>query len=148
MMEKDKVLLMEANIDDMNPQIFEYLIEELIENNALDAFLQNIIMKKGRPAVKLSVICKEIDKERIAKIIFNETSTIGIRIFPAERMKLSRKVVIARTKYGNISVKISQTEGIKTISPEYDECKTFARKKKVPLKEVIEEAKRTISRGK
>ncbi|MFH1443404.1 MAG: nickel insertion protein [Candidatus Micrarchaeota archaeon] len=140
-MEKDRVLLMEANIDDLNPQIYEYLLERLFENGALDAYLQNIIMKKGRPSIKLSVICKKKNRDKLAKIIFEESTTIGIRFIGMERLKLNRKTAKVKTKFGQISVKISESSGIRTITPEYEECKRTAYAKKVPLKSVIDEAK-------
>ncbi|MFH0972139.1 MAG: nickel insertion protein [Candidatus Micrarchaeota archaeon] len=140
-MEKDKVLIMEANIDDLNPQIYDYLLELLLENGALDAWLESIIMKKSRPAIKLSVICEEKNQDKLAKMIFAETTTIGIRMCEAERLKLNRKIVKVKTKFGEISVKVSESDGIRTIAPEYGECKKAALARKIPLKDVIDEAR-------
>ncbi len=140
-MQKDRAMVMEANIDDLSPQIYDYLLELLLENGAKDAWLENIIMKKGRPAIKLCVICEQKDKEKMAKLIFRETTTIGIRIFPAERLKLGRKIINVKTKFGEIPAKLSEMEGIRTITPEYDDCKRVAKARKIPLKDVINEVR-------
>jgi pyridinium-3,5-bisthiocarboxylic acid mononucleotide nickel chelatase len=144
-MEKESVKIIEANIDDLNPQVYEYLLERLLENGALDAYLQNILMKKGRPAIKLSVICQSKDVEVLAKIVFSETTTIGIRIIDAERLKLIRKIIKVKTKYGEIAVKVSESAGIRTITPEYEECKKLAKQKNIPLREVMEAARAASS---
>lgn len=140
-MEKDRVQIIEANIDDMSPQIYEYLLERLMAEGALDAYLQNIIMKKGRPAVKVSVICEGKDTKKLSEIILGETTTIGVRILDAERLKLPRKMANVKTKYGQIPVKISKGVATWTITPEYDACVKIARQKKVPLRKVICAAK-------
>ncbi len=139
-MERDGVKLIEANIDDMNPQVYEYLLERLMDEGALDAHLQNIIMKKGRPAIKVSVICVVKDVEKMAGILMEETTTIGVRVLDAQRLKLPRKIVKVNTKYGIVPVKISEYGGIRTVTPEYDDCARIAKAKKVPLREVICEA--------
>lgn len=145
-MEKDRVKIIEANIDDMNPQIFEYLLERLMDEGALDAYLQNIIMKKGRPAIKVSVICADKAVDKMARILMEETTTIGIRVTDADRLKLPRKIISIRTKYGVIPVKVSEFGGIRTVTPEYDYCAKIARVKKVPLRKVICEAKIAASK--
>jgi pyridinium-3,5-bisthiocarboxylic acid mononucleotide nickel chelatase len=145
-LEKDNVKLLEANLDDMNPQVYEYLLERLFENGALDAYLTPIIMKKSRPAIKVSIICTQKDVQKLSKIIFEETTTIGIRILDASRLKLSRKIVKVKTKYGELSVKISESEGIRKITPEYGECRQIAKQKKVPLIDVISSARESAKK--
>ena len=137
--------IIEANIDNMNPEICPYVIEKLMENGALDAYLTSIIMKKGRPAIKLSVLCEIKDTDKLCKIIFDETTTLGVRIFSAEKKKLDREIKIIKTKYGNVRVKISKLNGeIKNIMPEYEDCAKIAKKYKIPLKRVYVIVKKLI----
>ncbi|MCX5677785.1 MAG: nickel pincer cofactor biosynthesis protein LarC [Candidatus Omnitrophica bacterium] len=139
---EDKVLVVETNIDDMNPQYFEYIFERLFSAGALDVYSTHIQMKKTRPAYKLTVICEPKDLDKISSIIFSETTTIGIRFYETLRIKLERRTVKAKTKYGNIRVKVSARPGeILTATPEYDDCRKAARSKKVPLREVSDRAR-------
>ena len=139
---KDRVLVVETNIDDMNPQYFEYIFEKLFNAGALDAYSTAIQMKKTRAAFKLTVICEPKDMEKIASVIFTETTAIGIRFYEADRFKLERRIVKTKTKYGEVDVKIIvRPGGISTASPEYDDCVKIARMKKVPLRVVTEMAK-------
>lgn len=141
--EEDKIFVIETNIDDMNPQNFEYLFEKLLKEGALDAYITTIHMKKSRPAFKLTALADRSKLKDICAIIFSETTSIGIRYHEAGRFKLKRKMVKVDTKYGNINVKLSSgPDYILTVSPEYDECASIARSKKVPLKIIYEEAKR------
>ncbi len=100
--------VIETNIDNMNPEIYPYVIERLMENDALDAYLTNIIMKKGRPAIKLTVLANIKDTEKICKIIFDETTTLGVRIYQATKKRLDREVKTIKTKYGSVKIKISK----------------------------------------
>jgi pyridinium-3,5-bisthiocarboxylic acid mononucleotide nickel chelatase len=139
---EDRIAVIETNIDDMSPQNFEYLFERLFREGALDVYTTVIQMKKSRSAFKLTVLCNRQETERLAAIIFSETTTIGVRFYEADRFKLYRKMVKVRTKYGDIKVKVSGgAGGALTASPEYDECAGLARKKKVPLKLIYDEAK-------
>jgi hypothetical protein len=143
--EEDKVFVIETNIDDMNPQNFEYLFEKLLKDGALDAYTTTIQMKKSRPAFKLTVLSDRSKLERLCSIIFSETTSIGIRYYEVERFKLRREIVKVNTRYGNIKVKLSKgPDGILTVSPEYDECVKAARARGVPLKRVCEEARKAI----
>lgn len=143
--DRDKVFVIETNIDDMNPQNFEYLFEKLLADGALDAYTTTVHMKKSRPAFKLTVLSDRPNLERLCSIIFNETTSIGIRYYEAGRFKLKREIVKVDTRYGNIKVKLSKgPDGILTVSPEYDECVKAARAKDVPLKRVYEEAKNAV----
>ena len=140
---RDRIDCIETNIDDMNPQNFEYVVERLFKEGALDAYTAPIQMKKSRHAVLLTVLARPEDSERLSSLIFAETTTIGVRIHASDRLKLDRKISTVRTKYGDVPVKISRGPGgITTSSPEYDECAKIARAKKVPLKTIYEEAKR------
>lgn len=134
------VNVIETNIDNMNPEIYPYVIEKLMENGALDAYLTNIIMKKGRPAIKLSVLAKINDTEKLCKTIFDETTTIGVRIHQTAKKMLGREIKTVKTKYGSVRLKISKLSNeIKNVMPEYEDCAGIAKGRKIPLKRVYEE---------
>jgi hypothetical protein len=136
---EERLLVIECNIDDMNPQIYEYLIELLFKAGARDVFIEPIIMKKTRPAQKLSVLTTAEARGEILTYIFRETTTLGVREYPVRRYILKREEKEINTQYGKIKVKLSELNGQKKLTPEYEECKKIAQAKKVPLKEVIEE---------
>ncbi|MBI2136842.1 nickel pincer cofactor biosynthesis protein LarC [Candidatus Woesearchaeota archaeon] len=142
---EDNILVIETNIDDMNPQLYGYLMQKLFENNALDVYLQNITMKKHRPAQKLSVIAHKNDLDTITKTIFGESTTFGIRIAEYSRLILDRKFTAVKTKFGKIRVKLGYLNNeLQTATPEYEDCKKAALKSKVPLKNIIEAAKAAL----
>ncbi|HIH43141.1 TPA: nickel pincer cofactor biosynthesis protein LarC [Candidatus Woesearchaeota archaeon] len=139
---EDAIFLIETNIDDMNPQLYDYLIKKLFENNALDVYLQNIVMKKHRPAQKLSVIAHKNNLDKIVKTIFSGSTTFGIRIAEYSRIMLDRKFIAVKTKFGKIRIKLGYFNGeFQAATPEYEDCKSAATKHKVPLKSMIEIAK-------
>jgi len=141
----DKIMIMETNIDNMNPEVFPYIVERLMENGALDAYTEPINMKKNRIGIKITVLCDKNNIDKLSKIIFEETSTLGIRIFPAGRKKLEREIKTIKTRYGNIRVKISKLNNkIKNINPEYEDCVRIARKYKIPLRKIYEIVNRNI----
>lgn len=142
---EDNIYVIETDIDDMNPQNFEYLFERLFKEGALDAYTTAIQMKKSRPAFKLTVLTEYPALERVSSVIFSETTTIGVRFYEAGRFKLERKFIKVKTAYGGIKVKVSAGPGgIKTVTPEYEECAALARKNNIPLKIIFEEAKNAI----
>ena len=134
----DSVILLETNIDDMSPQALGDLLQRLPEEGVLDAYITPVQMKKSRPGFLLSVLCEERLLEKIAGMIFEETTSIGIRYNRIERLKLERRIVKIDTKYGKVRVKFSGD----TVSPEYEDCAVIARKRRIPFKEVYDEAKR------
>ena len=137
---QNQIDITETNIDNMNPEIYPYVIEKLMENGALDAYLTGITMKKGRPAVKLSVLSDLKDTSRLCGIIFDETTTLGVRTFRAQRIILERETKKITTKYGDINVKVSKSGGkVNNITPEYEDCARIAKTKKLPLKKVYKE---------
>lgn len=139
---EDSVIVIEANIDDMSPQIFEYVFERLFDAGALDVYVTNIMMKKSRPAFKLTAIARPGSEKRLAAIILRETTTIGARYYETGRFKLDRKTIAVSTRYGKVNVKVSSgPDGIRAVSPEYNDCVKLAKSKKAPLKTVYEEAK-------
>lgn len=135
----EELVLLETNIDDMNPEIYSYLLPLLMERGALDAYLTNIVMKKGRPGVILSVLCEPGDAESLEEIIFSETSTLGIRHFKPKRSCLDRVQSTIQTDLGPVIVKSAYKDGKHLKSaPEYEVCKKLARNKGIPLKEVYD----------
>ena len=137
----DELLEMAANIDDLNPQIYDHVSERLFAAGARDVTITPTIMKKGRPGVVLSVLCEPAAREPIAAIIFAETSTIGLRFHRVARLKLERRIIEVATRFGAIHVKISgDAAQPATIAPEYDDCRKAALAHNVPLKLVLEEA--------
>jgi hypothetical protein len=132
---------LECNIDDMNPEFYDHVSERLFSAGVSDVFLQSIIMKKGRPATMLCVICEAGAVEKAREIIFSETTTLGIRTFPFRKDTLSRRYDTVSTEYGNITIKISLLgDKILSAKPEYEECRKAAVAMGVPLKTVYEEA--------
>jgi hypothetical protein len=137
---ENSVIILETNIDDMNPQYFESVMNRLFAAGALDVFLENIIMKKSRPGIKLTAIVREHDVDKMADILFNETTTIGIRIYRADRKILEREVKRIKTRYGFVRVKVSRLNGkIVTTTPEYEDIKAIAEKTNTPIKNIAEE---------
>ena len=131
------VTVLEANIDDLSPQVLAYAMERLMEAGALDASVQPLAMKKNRSAFLLRVIARPEDRQRLAAIVFAETSTLGLRSFVMERMVETRRSVPVTTRYGVVQVKVSDAGNI---APEYEDCRALARSANVPLKDVLAEA--------
>jgi hypothetical protein len=139
--ETDELVDIQANIDDLNPQIYDHVVDRLFEAGARDVTLTPTIMKKGRPAVTISVLAEPSARERIAAVLFAETSTIGLRHHPVARFKLTREIKEVDTRWGRVRVKVSRGGGDTiTVSPEYDDCKRLAREHRVALRLVLEQA--------
>ncbi|MBV8357072.1 MAG: nickel pincer cofactor biosynthesis protein LarC [Deltaproteobacteria bacterium] len=138
----DELVEIVANIDDLNPQIYDHVGERLFAAGARDVTITATIMKKGRPGVILSVLAEPALREQLAEIIFAETSTIGIRFHAVSRLKLPRRTLSVETRFGTICVKVSGIGSAPlTITPEYDDCHRAALTYHVPLKLVIDEAR-------
>ena len=131
------VAIIEANIDDLNPQVLGYATERLLANGALDVTLQPLLMKKDRPANLLRVIARPEHREKLAQVVFDETSTLGLRIYSAERRVQSRTWTEVDTPYGKVRVKVS---GEGNYAPEYEDCRRLALESGVALKHIIAEA--------
>lgn len=130
-------LLIQCNIDDMNPEFFEYISERLFKAGASDVFLSNIIMKKSRPGIVINIICEKELSETVKTIIFTESTSLGVRTFPFRKDTLVRKFETLNTIYGEVPVKRSYYKGEEvSCKPEYDECKRIATEKGIPVKEV------------
>jgi uncharacterized protein (TIGR00299 family) protein len=144
--DEDASIIIETNIDDMNPQVYDYLIEKLMQQGAQDAYLTPIIMKKGRPAVLLSVLADNGVIDAMFDTIFRETTSIGVRVREVNRKKLSRAVRDVETAYGKVRIKVSKRGyEVLTATPEYEDCKRIAEEKNVPLQTVMEETKSTFA---
>ncbi|MDI6801553.1 MAG: nickel pincer cofactor biosynthesis protein LarC [Thermodesulfovibrionales bacterium] len=137
------VMVIETNIDDMNPQIYEDVMEKLLASGALDVFIENVIMKKGRPAIKLTVIADKKRLNTLTDMLFKETTTIGVRFYEAHRKILSREIKKIKTRYGDVRIKISKLgDTVVNISPEYEDLKSISKKTKIPIKKLSEEVLR------
>jgi pyridinium-3,5-bisthiocarboxylic acid mononucleotide nickel chelatase len=136
----DEMLVMETNIDDMNPELYDYVIECLFAAGARDVFLTPIQMKKNRPATLLRIITEPSKREELAKVLFRETSTLGIRYHRVGRMILKRSSANVKTRYGTVRVKVIETpDGATQTTPEYDDLKRIAAARKIPLKLLYDE---------
>jgi hypothetical protein len=138
---KERVVVIETNIDDMNPQFYDYIMEKLLTMGVLDVFFTPIMMKKNRPATLLTVICPSERMLSIIDFLLRETTTLGLRWHEEERALADREILTLKTKYGEIHFKLARWEGKAiSLSPEYEDCKRLALKKGVPLKEIFEAA--------
>ncbi|MBQ7629433.1 MAG: nickel pincer cofactor biosynthesis protein LarC [Selenomonadaceae bacterium] len=137
-----QIVKLETNIDDMNPQIFGWLYEKLFAAGALDVWTTPIFMKKNRPAQMLSVLVESDKQAACMKIIFEETTTIGLRVINVDqRVEAVRKIAKVETSFGEVRCKVSAYDGkIVSITPEYEDCRRLAEKNNVPLKTVWQEA--------
>lgn len=133
---EEKLLLVETNIDDMNPEIYPYVIEKLLHFGANDAYLVPVIMKKGRPGILLSTLVNETKLDDILKVIFTQTTTLGVRILEIRRKKLKREQKEIDTPFGKVKFKIAIIENSERLVPEFEECKRIAEEKNIPLIQV------------
>ena len=143
---RERVTVVETNIDDMNPQFYDYVIEKLLAIEVLEVFITPILMKKNRPGHLLTIICPSEKLPFVTKFLLIETTTLGLRWHEEEREKSDREILSEETKYGKIRFKLARWEGkIVNLSPEYEDCKRLAIENRIPLKEVFEEAKRVAT---
>ena len=137
-----RISTLEANLDDQSPQELGYVLERLLAAGALDVFFTPVYMKKNRPAVLLSVLCRPTDEERLAQLIFRETTTLGVRVRPALRHILPRRQVRVVTPDGEVEVKVATlADGTEKISPEYEACRRLAEATGRPLRQVYAAAR-------
>jgi uncharacterized protein (TIGR00299 family) protein len=138
---QDTIAVLEANIDDLNPQIFAYAVDRALEEGALDAFGIPVQMKKNRPGMLLTLLCKPGDAARLAQLLFTETSTLGVRHREERRQILARKFVTVNTRWGDVRLKVASMNGAIThYAPEYEDCRRIAAEHRIPLKSVMQEA--------
>lgn len=142
--QSDTVQLIETNIDDMNPQFYDYIMECLFEAGALDVFMTQVIMKKNRPGIVLSILAVPELVNRLTEILFRETTTLGVRISEVKKRKvLDRQIISVSTQWGQGHVKIRiLASGEKSAEPEYRDCKSLAQKNRVPIQLVYQSLKR------
>ena len=144
----DRIVCLECNLDDFVPEHFDYLMERLFDNGALDVSLQNIQMKKNRPGFLVRVLARPDQRVGLSQLLMNESTTLGVRSVDWDRLVLPRRSERVMTEYGRIGVKFTQTDdGRIEFSAEYDDCKRAARKHKAPLREVIRAAERAAEEG-
>lgn len=144
----NETVVVEANIDDLNPQVYPYVMDKLLEIGVLDVWLTPIIMKKNRSATTLSVLINGPLLEQVIQILFEETTTIGLRYYKTERAMAKREVVDVALPWGQARVKISSYHGkICSITPEYEDCKRLAIENNIPLKKVQQIIAEHVSLG-
>jgi uncharacterized protein (TIGR00299 family) protein len=140
-------LVLETNVDDLNPELYEYVLERVFAAGAQDAWLVPIVMKKGRPAVTIRVLCAPDREAEMRQIIFRETGTLGIRSGLVSKTTLDRDTLKVETAHGAVAVKIGMLDGrVVTVAPEYEDCARIAREAGVPAKDVYEDAVRLARR--
>lgn len=137
----DRVMLLETNIDDMNPQFFSHIFEDLYSQGALDVWVANVLMKKGRPGYVLSVLTEPGCVGQISECILSGTTTSGVRMREVDRIKLARESVEVDTKYGRVRIKVFTLDSKTRWAPEYEDCLRLARAAGIPIEQVIEEAR-------
>ena len=141
----DTVTVLEANLDDLNPQVFGYVMDRLLEEGALDVFGMPVQMKKNRPGTLLTVLCTPEDTDKLTQLIFSETTTLGVRRREEARQCLARRWENVRTEWGEVRIKIASMNGtITNYAPEYEDCRRIAAEHRVPLKTVMQEASRAF----
>lgn len=138
----DKMVKLEVNLDDMNPEFYGYILDKLFELGVNDAYIEQIIMKKNRPGQVLNVLCSTQSKDSIISFLFAETTTLGVRYTPYVVHRLEREFILVKTDWGEVTVKVGYHNGeIVQIAPEYDECVEIAKKHNIPLKFVYDTVK-------
>ena len=141
----EQAAVLETNIDDMNPQIYDYLIQKILNMGAMDVFLTCVQMKKNRPGTLLTLVCSLDKVKTFSDLLLKETTTIGLRWRVENRLKAHREIETLETRYGPVRIKIARSSGeVINISPEYDDCKKLALENEVSLKSVIDNVKSDI----
>jgi hypothetical protein len=132
------VSVIEANLDDMSPQLYGYFVEQALAAGALDVTCSAVQMKKNRPGLLVTVLCAPESSDALAELLFEQTTTIGLRIYEARRKVLEREFVSVETPYGEVRLKVAKREGkVLNVAPEYEDCQRIARERSVPLKDVM-----------
>ncbi len=140
--ETEQVAVIETNIDDMNPQLYDYVIEAVLKRGAMDIFLAPVQMKKNRTGMLLTIVCRPESVREFADFLFRETTTLGVRWRLENRFKARRTIRKIGTPYGTIRFKLAEIDGeIVNAAPEYEDCKRAALKHEIPIKKVMEELK-------
>lgn len=141
--DEDTVTVLEASLDDLNPQLFGYVMERALAAGALDVFATSVQMKKNRPGMLLTVLAKPRDASRLAHLIFAETTTLGVRMREERRQVLQRRSLSVKTPWGAVRMKVASLNGsVANFAPEYEDCRRIAARRRLPLKTVMQEAVR------
>lgn len=145
----EEIAVIEANLDDMNPQIYGYFLDKALGSGALDVYTTPVQMKKNRPGTLLTVLCKPQDASALMELIFAETTTFGVRTYRAQRKALPREWVKVGTEFGDVRMKVSRVNGrILHVTPEFEDCRKLAEEKKVALQRVMESARQSYEKEK
>ena len=145
---EETIAILEANLDDLNPQVFGYVMDRALEEGALDAFGIPVQMKKNRPGMLLTVLARPEDANRLTRLLFTETTTLGVRVREEKRQALRRRSVTVNTQWGEVRMKIANLNGsVSNYAPEYEDCRRIAVEHHVPLKSVMQEAIREYLSG-
>ena len=146
--ETDTVTRLETNLDDLSPEIAGAVMEKLFAHGALDVWFTSVQMKKNRPAMQLSLLCRDTAAERLAEIVLSETSAFGLRMDRVVRLKLQRRFEKVRTEFGNVTVKIGLKAGeIVQATPEFESCRAVSERSGRPLRTIYEAATEAYRRG-
>lgn len=141
--QNERLLMIETNLDDVSPQIVGHVMERAFQRGALDCYFTPVQMKKNRPGVLVSILCRPTEREPFMQLLFSETTTLGVRAYEVERRALAREITSVETRYGTIRIKIARLDGrISNVTPEYDDCRAAAERNNVPLR-TVEAAART-----
>jgi uncharacterized protein (DUF111 family) len=141
--QRETIAVLEANVDDMNPQVFGYLLERALDLEALDVFGTPVQMKKSRPGMLITILCKPENAQPLTKLIFSETTTLGVRMREEKRVVLLRRSIAVQTQWGEVRLKVANLNGATTnYAPEYEDCRRIAETNHIPLKSVMQEAVR------
>jgi uncharacterized protein (DUF111 family) len=139
---QETITQVETTIDDMSPQLYEPLMDRLFAAGALDVFLTPVVMKRSRPGVVLTALCPPDTVDALCRVLFEESTTIGVRWSEWRRSRLERELVVLPTVYGAIPFKVARLEGrVVTVTPEFSEVARIAREKALPVREVLEQAR-------
>lgn len=135
---EELVSVIEANVDDMSPQLYSYFFDQALAAGALDVTCHPLQMKKNRPGLQVTILTTPEASEALAQLLFEQTTTIGLRIYEVRRKVLEREEVSVETPYGTVRVKVAKREGnVMNVAPEYEDCQRLATEKAVPLKEIM-----------
>ena len=138
-MSSDQIVVLEACIDDMNPEFFGFIMERLFADGALDVCWLPVHMKKNRPGTQIQVLCQDADRDRLIQRLLSETTSLGVRYYQTARKRLIREQVVIQTSFGEIPVKrVRELDGSERLVPEYDICREIALQRKLPLRKVYE----------
>ena len=141
--QNERLLMLETNLDDVSPQVVGHLMERAFQRGALDCYFTPVQMKKNRPGVLVSILCRPAEREALTQLLFAETTTLGVRSYEVERRALAREIVSVETRYGPVRIKVARLDGrITNATPEYEDCRAAAERHDAPLRDV-EAAART-----